>query len=66
MQFDQVGGTNRPQKLMAGQQLPVLTTMTKKHFHESRWVPNDLIYCFSTTVLESTPDQYGSETQTHQ
>ena len=33
--------------------------------HESRWVPNDWIYCFKTTVLEST-DRYGSETQTHQ
>ena len=73
MQFDQVGewsmrNTNGPKKLMAGQQLQVLcllTTMTKKHFHESRWVPNDWIYCFSTTVLEST-DRYGSETQTHQ
>ena len=44
MQFDQVGGwsmrnTNRPQKLMAGQQLQVLcllTTFTRKHFQGDR------------------------------
>ena len=44
MQFDQVGGwsmrnTNRPQKLMAGQQLQVLcllTTLTRKHFQGDR------------------------------